>query len=135
MHHNPALPAITLSQDDHRRLLVLAMVAPGHTADDSDYLNHELDRATVVPGSALPLDIARVGSRVTYRSDLDPPRTVTLVYPAESDLAAGRISVLSRLGTSLIGLQPGQSIRYMGWDGDSIEFSVLSVLPPAEARR
>src|SRR5690606_27122007 len=67
--HDPMRPEITLGNAEHRRLLILAMAGPGHTADDSDFLHHELDRACVIPDHRLPDDTVRVGSMVTYRPD------------------------------------------------------------------
>lgn len=129
MRHDPMRPAIMLGDAEHRQLLILAMVGPGHSADDSDYLHYELDRASVVADATLPSEVARVGSIVTYRSE-GADGTVTLVYPDEADAAAGMISVLSPIGATLLGLRPGQSITRMGWDGDFRGFSVLSVTPP-----
>jgi regulator of nucleoside diphosphate kinase len=127
---DPMRPSITLGRDEHRQLLIVAMSAMGHTADDSDYLHHELDRAAVVADRSLPRDIARVGSRVTYRADGGRPRTVTLSYPDEANPTLGRLSVMSPVGAALIGLRPGQSITRMGWDGAFARFSVISVIPP-----
>lgn len=130
MQHDPMRPAIMLGDAEHRRLLILAMSGPGHTADDSDYLHYELDRASIVPETNLPPDVVRVGSTVTYRSDRGGVRTVTLTYPAHADGAAARIAVTSPVGAALIGLRPGQSITRMGWDGDFHKFTVVSVKPP-----
>jgi regulator of nucleoside diphosphate kinase len=130
MQQDPMRPDITLGDAEHRRLLILAMSGPGHTADDSDYLHYELDRASIVPDTNLPPDVVRVGSAVTYRSDRGGVRTVTLTYPAYADGAVGRVSVTSPVGAALIGLRPGQSITRMGWDGDFRKFTVVSVKPP-----
>lgn len=130
MQHDPMRPAITLGNAEHRQLLILAMTGPGHTADDSDYLHYELDRASVVADATLPPEVVRLGSTVTYKSE-GADVTVTLVHPDEADAAAGMISVLSPIGATLLGLRPGQSITRMGWDGDFRGFAVLSVTPPA----
>lgn len=129
MQQDPMRPEIVLGDAEHRRLLVLAMTGTGHTADDSDYLHYELDRARRIPDSALPADRVRVGSTVAYRSNGET-RTVSLVYPEHADARAGRVSVLSPVGAALLGLRPGQSITRMGWDGDFRTFTVLSVAPP-----
>ena len=46
-------------------------------------------------------------------------RTVTLVYPHEADIEAGKISVLTPIGAALIGLSTGQTIEFQtpagGW--------------------
>jgi regulator of nucleoside diphosphate kinase len=123
-----------LGNAEHRRILILAMSDPRHTADDSDFIHYELDRAKVVPDAGLPLDVARIGSTVTYRSDDGRVSTVTLAYPGETDAGAGRVSVLSPVGATLLGLQPGQAITRMGWDGDFREFAVVSVIPPVDLR-
>jgi regulator of nucleoside diphosphate kinase len=124
-------PAIMLGHAEHRELVVVAMTARGHAAEDSDYLNYELDRAALVPDASLPDDVVKVGSYVTYQRDEGVPCLVKLVYPSESDPADSRISVTSPLGATLLGLRPGQSITRMGWDGDFACFTVLAVIPPA----
>ena len=126
-------PAITLGHAEHGELIVIAMLARGHTAEDSDYLNHELDRAALVPDASLPANVARIGSRVTYQRDEGAPFRATLVYPQHADPAAGRLSVTSPVGATLLGLRPGQSITRMGWDGDFARFTVLAVVPPEPA--
>ena len=128
MQDDPMRPAITLGNAEHRRLLILAMTEPGHSAEDSDFLNYELDRAMLVPDHNLPRDTARIGSTVTYRlSDDTRSRAVTLVEPAQADRATAKVSVLSPLGATLLGLRPGQAITRMGWDGAFRTFTVLTV--------
>ncbi len=130
MFNDPMRPAITLGDAEHRRLLVLAMTAPGHTADDTDYLHHELDRARLVPDDEVPADTVRMGSIVVYRTDTGQRRSVEIVPPSEHDPARGRMSVASPVGAALIGLKAGQSITRMGWDGSFCTFTVLSVVGP-----
>jgi regulator of nucleoside diphosphate kinase len=123
-------PAITLGQADHRQLIVLAMAGIGHTADDSDGLLYELERAQVVPDSAVPGDVVRMGSRVRFRADGGTERTVELVWPAEADIAANKVSVLTPVGTALIGLKAGQSITWLTRDGRKQVLTVLGVSGP-----
>ena len=130
MHEDPTRPAIVLGDAEHRRLLILAMTEPGHSSEDSDFLNYELDRARRVPDRTLPSDAVRIGSTVTYRSsEEDQPRVVTIVEPARADSARAWVSVLSPLGATLLGLRPGQSITRMGWDGDFRRFTVIAATP------
>lgn len=124
-------PNIVLSQSDHRLLSVLALAGVGHTAEIADDLLHELDRASVVADGALPSDIVRMGSLVRYRTGRDE-RSVTLVYPAEADIASARVSVLTPVGTALIGLRAGQSITFRTRDGRPQMLTVLNVVPPGE---
>jgi len=52
-------------------------------------------------------------STVTIRdSATDESFTYRLVFPAEADIASGRISVLSPLGAALLGRRCGESFSY-----------------------
>ena len=120
-------PKIVLSEDDHRKLIALALAGSGHTSDAAEDLLYEIERARVVPAPKLAQSVVRMGSTVTYRPDNGADRTVTLVYPADADIAQGKISVLTPVGTALIGLDVGQSITWEGRDGHKHVLTVLSV--------
>lgn len=122
-------PRIVLAEDDHRKLIALALAGSGHTSDAADDLLYEIERARVVPSGKLHDDVVRMGSRLSYRPDNGAERTVTLVYPADADIAEGRISVLTPVGTALIGLSVGQSITWEARDGKKHVLTVLSVEP------
>jgi len=122
-------PNITLSTSDHQRLSLLALSGPGSDPDAADDLLHELDRASIVTDASLPGDVVRMGSLVRFRAGRDE-RTALLVYPAEADIASGRISVLTPVGAALIGLRTGQSISFRTRDGRPQMLTVLRVLPP-----
>lgn len=123
-------PDIVLGKDEHRQLTVLALAGTGHTPDTSDDLLYELDRADILPDHRVPPDVVRMGSRVVFRTSENDTRAVTLVYPAEADIADGRISVLTPVGTALIGLRTGQSITWRTRDGRKQVLTVLRVMPP-----
>ena len=110
--HNDLRPDIVLGTADHRQLNTLAMAGLTHTPDQSDDLLYELERARVVDDAKVPDDIVRMGSTVRYRTDTGQEPQVTLVYPVDADIARGRISVLTPVGTALIGLRVGQSITW-----------------------
>ena len=59
--------------------------------------------------------------------------TVTLVYPAEADIARRRISVMTPIGTALIGLALGDSITWETRNGDRRLLTVLQVREPPPA--
>jgi regulator of nucleoside diphosphate kinase len=124
-------PNIVLSQTDHRQLSVLALAGVGHSADIADDLLHELDRASVIADGRLPGDVVRMGSLIRFRTGRDE-RTVTLVYPADADIASARVSVLTPIGTALIGLRAGQSITFRTRDGRPQMLTVLNVVPPED---
>lgn len=120
-------PEIVLGSDERRKLLVLAMAHSGHAAEDADWLLHELDRAEVLPDISVPTDVVRMDSTVRF-STSGSERTVTLVFPEHADIGAGRISVLTPIGTALIGLRPGQSITWLTRDGRRQRLTVTEVI-------
>ncbi len=123
-------PPITVGRGDHSRLTILAMAGLGHTADQADDLLYELERARIVPDSLVPGDVVGMGSTVHYRTFSGDERKVTLSYPAEADISAGRVSVLTPIGTALLGLTRGQSMSWVTRDGKKQVLTVLSVAPP-----
>lgn len=132
MHKSLMRHRVSLCRTEYRRILILAMADPRHTADESDYIHYQLDRANLLPDAALPEDVVRVGSKVSYCCDGARVRTVTIAYPDDADTEAAAVSVLSSVGVSLIGLQPGQSVRRMDWNRqDFCQYEVLSVTPPS----
>ena len=128
--HNDLNPEIVLGAADHRQLNILAMAGLTHTPDQSDDLLYELERARVVDDSNIPGDIVRMGSTVLYRTDAGQEQRVTLVYPVDADIAQGRISVLTPVGTALIGLRVGQSITWRDRAHKRHMLTVLAVEKP-----
>src|SRR5206468_11158603 len=95
--------------------------------DVAKELLSEMDRAQVVDSDAVPSNVVRMGSTVTFKSDDSQVRTLTLVYPADESLDAHRISVMTPGGAALIGLPEGQSISWTARDGRRHELTVLKV--------
>ncbi|QPC43548.1 nucleoside diphosphate kinase regulator [Kaustia mangrovi] len=124
-------PKITVSDHDYEQLSAFAGAAPERWADAADELLSELDRARVVPARRMPADVVAMGSTVEFRSDAGEARRVTLVFPGDADIAEGRVSILTPVGTALLGLAPGQSISWTARDGRRHALTVVSVEPPA----
>ena len=65
-----------------------------------DKLEAELDRADVLRAAEVPDDVVTMHSRVRYLDETTGERrSVTLVYPDETDVERGRISVLAPVGS------------------------------------
>lgn len=126
-------PAITLGQADHAKLNALAMAGLERMPDLADRLLEELERAKVIADEKLPEGVVRMGSSITYVTNADKEQTVTLVYPADADIEAGRISVMTPIGTALIGLKAGQSITWRDRADKRHKLTVVSVLAPQVA--
>ncbi|WP_244466960.1 nucleoside diphosphate kinase regulator [Devosia geojensis] len=125
-------PEILVGENEHRKLLVLALSGVGHTADAADDLLYELERARIRPDHALPPDTVRMGSTVRYRTEAGETRQVRLVYPGAADISQGAVSVLTPVGTALIGLRTGQSITWTTRDGRRSVLTILEVTDPSE---
>ena len=127
-------PAIIVTQSDHERLSRLAEAHADRNPDVSEELLAELDRARVVQDGKIDTDVVRMGSTLRFTSDLGEDRTVTLVFPGEADIAAGKISILTPIGAALIGLSAGQSIDWTARDGRVHRLTVETVQVPAESQ-
>jgi regulator of nucleoside diphosphate kinase len=129
-------PVIPVARSDHDRLLVFANTIAAQNPDASEDLLLELERARVVNDDRVQDDVVRMGSSVKFEPDTGETRTVTLVYPGEADISVGKVSVLTPIGTVLLGLAPGQSIGWTARDGRRHELHVLSVdAPPADGQQ
>jgi len=128
-HNTQRLPEIVVGGTDHARLTSLANAAFDTVPDTAEELLSELDRARVVADEAVPRDVVRMGSVVEFESGGDRKR-VTLVFPPEADIAAGKVSVLTPVGAALIGLSKGQSIAWTARDGTSHALTIRTVEQP-----
>lgn len=125
-------PKIVVAAGDHERLSALAVAMQDRMPEVADELQIEMDRAKVVAARSVPANVVRMGSFVTFESDAAPGRRVQLVFPGDADIAAGRVSVLTPIGTALIGLSSGQSIAWTARDGRRHVLTVLAVEQPPQ---
>jgi regulator of nucleoside diphosphate kinase len=73
----------------------------------------ELERALVLEADELTPDVITMHARVDVLDLTSGARDEwTLVYPAEADLSAHRISVLAPLGTALLGYREGDELEW-----------------------
>ncbi|MDO6759251.1 GreA/GreB family elongation factor [Tamlana sp. 2_MG-2023] len=76
-------------------------------------LNDELKEARIVDEADMPSDIIRFNSVVQVSSHQGWERTLQLVIPAESDFKQNKVSLLTPMGSALIGYSKGDTIV---WD-------------------
>ena len=123
----PRKPTITTTRSDHERLSRLAESYLARHPQVAEELLAELDRARIVDDGRIAADVVKMGSTLRFTSDTGEERQVTLVFPGEADIAAGKVSVLTPIGTALIGLSAGQSIDWTARDGRVHRLTVESV--------
>jgi regulator of nucleoside diphosphate kinase len=73
----------------------------------------ELRNARVVESQEVPPNVVTMNTRLVFR-DLEDDSTmeVTLVFPADADIDQGKMSVLSPIGTGLLGYAVGDTIDW-----------------------
>lgn len=115
-----------LSELDHQRLR--------RFASRHEPLLELLDVAELLPSSELPADIVSMNSEVEV---LDPaqgrPRRLTLCYPDDARPDAGRISVLSPVGLSLLGRPVGSQVEWRAGGGIAGRLRIQALLYQPEA--
>lgn len=118
-------PPILLTAADQKDLFELLSVSDTDSRI-TDFLREELNRADVVYEGVSAARLVTMGSEVTFIDHAEASaRRVKLVYPADAD-ADCCISVLTGVGSALIGLGPGQSITW-NEQGAERRISVLQV--------
>jgi regulator of nucleoside diphosphate kinase len=135
MHqHADQLPQIVIGKTEELRLTALAtMSLNGQREKFARALLAELERAEVIGDSLVPPETIQMDSRVEFEIDGRERRNVQLVYPGQANIDQGRISILTPIGTALLGLSPGQSIMHEGPDGRVHTLRVISVSQPVAA--
>jgi regulator of nucleoside diphosphate kinase len=109
---------IYITELDRRRLRKLISDELKNGADKQalDDLESEINRAKVVEQHHLPRGVVSMNSKALLTLN-DDDIEVSLVYPHASDPARSRLSVLSPIGTAILGYSEGDSIRWDTPDG------------------
>lgn len=123
---------VTVSDMDRLGRMLLAAIGDAPDLEPLRALDRELDRAEAVRPEEVPPDVVTMNSKLRM-TDLSTgvQRVVTLVYPDHAD-AEDRVSILSPLGTALLGYRVGDEIH---WEmpGAAIHVRVDELLYQPEA--
>ena len=120
----------TITDLDHVRIfnLLRRRRPPGGAPEHARDLAELIDAAEQVRPQEIAPDVVTMLSKLRVA---DPAtgaeRTIVLCYPPEADAAQGIISVLSPLGTSLLGLRVGDTARWLGADGKPGQLHVRAI--------
>jgi regulator of nucleoside diphosphate kinase len=124
----PNSPEIHLSESDYDLIADLALRMRRGAPELSNLALDEIDRAQLHPDGELPGEIVAIGSEVEFDEEGNgPSRRVILVLPAEADIEAGKVSVMTSVGLGLIGLRAGQVIEWPRPDGSPRTLRIKSV--------
>lgn len=126
--HKPLTGERLLTELDHSRLNNLrGGLLPPELAD-------ALDSLDLVPSREVPSDVVTMYSQVVLEERGSGKRQkLTLCYPADAEPHMGFISVLSPVGTSLLGQRVGAIARWHTPNGDMCEAEIAALLFQPEA--
>jgi regulator of nucleoside diphosphate kinase len=115
MKKNKQDSSIQITRFDKTRLMNLlrSLDAAHANRDEIEDLERELDRGTEVDSTEVAPDVVTMNSTVRV-TDLDTNTThlYTIVFPTDADFEKGRISILSPLGTALLGFRAGDVVTW-----------------------
>lgn len=107
---------IYVTEQDRERLLNLIESLRRSWRDQQhlDMLEHELDRAKIVPAGKIPDNVVTMNSRVRV-TDLrtDKEMIYQVVFPRDADADKNMISVLAPIGTALLGYEVGSEVEWI----------------------
>ena len=107
---------IYITKQDRQRLTSMLDEALAGKHRDAAFLKElarELTIAETVDPKAVPADVVTMNSRVVVQ-DAENGETseYTLVFPEQADVAQGRLSVVSPIGTAILGYAKGAAITW-----------------------
>jgi len=105
-----------ITEYDCERLTEMLNFLEKDNFKDQDYtrkLKKEIEKAKMVSSDKVPRDIVTMNSRFVIE-DLNTHEEFSyqIVFPSDIDLDAGKISVLSPIGTALLGYKVGDIIEW-----------------------
>ena len=129
----------TITRPDRNRLNVATqskanLLRWGLFVDD---LLREIERARVIDPARVPHDVVTMHSTVRVRdAKRGRPEVYTLVYPEDAAPRLGKLSVLTPVGTALLGRRVGDVVWVESPDGvRSIAVEAILYQPEAAARQ
>ena len=94
---------------------------------EAERLEGELKKAKLVRKEELPGDVVRLNSSVTIKDEKENKvMEVMLVTPERVNIKQKKISIMSPIGTALIGFRKGQQVKWMVPAGKKT-FTILDV--------
>ena len=125
-----SLSPVIVPRRDFDRLFALAKASAGRNAPEvARALMDKLDAAQDAIADETLQRTVTMNSRARIRDDEKSTCfTVTLVYPGLEDVSAGRISVLTPMGTALLGVSERCAVRFVTSAEQTRSLTVLKIL-------
>ena len=107
---------LVLSKNDYEIIMANIKNHQGRNSfnrQNADELKDELKKAKLVLKDEVPGDVVRLNSHVTIRDEKENKLIeITVVTPEKADIKLRKISVLSPIGTALIGYRKGDRVMW-----------------------
>ncbi|HNP18800.1 MAG TPA: GreA/GreB family elongation factor [Fulvivirga sp.] len=91
-----------------------------------DTLKNEIKFATIVEDDEMPDHIVRINSMVDVETPYGVKHDLQIVVPAERNVEQDKISVLSPMGSALVGYGAGDTVKWMFPKGEG-KIKILKV--------
>ena len=127
---------IFITRQDRERLTTMldeALAAKHRDAASLKELAHELAIAQIVDPQDVPADIVTMNSRVVVQDvETGESSEYVLVFPEQADVAEGRLSVVSPIGTAILGYAKGDVLTWQTPGGPrKIKIAAIPYQPEA----
>jgi regulator of nucleoside diphosphate kinase len=130
--------AVSLTEQDYNRLKHLLAQLTRQSRGmqvEVETLEEILELARVVKADQVPQSVVTMNSRVLFEDvRTGEEGTVTIVYPGDADPSSGKISVLSPVGTALLGESEGKDVELPLPHGQTRRIKIVDVLYQPEAQ-
>ena len=121
---------LVVMKDDYNLLKTYLNNRSGKTTFDrqnAEDLLAELKKAKLVSKDEFPANVVRLNSTVRIKSeDKDHVIELMIVTPDKADIKERKISIMSPIGTALIGFRQGENVKWQVPSGKKT-FTILEV--------
>lgn len=105
---------IQISRNDYQKIVELLEESNFLRDEEGKRFGKTLKKARKVDIQDIPCDFVTMNSTINCMDiGTSQPLTLTLVFPHEADPRKGRISILSSVGTALLGAKIGGVVRWL----------------------
>lgn len=117
---------VYMTQKDHNIISGLLSRLSAAELETAERLEDELDKAEIFSSSEhIPNDVVTMHSWVHFKNlNTQHCQKIQIVYPHEANIELNKVSILSAVGSALIGLRAGDEIE---WPMPSIELNTLRI--------
>ena len=122
-----ARPKLIISSLDIERLEKLVSTTPDINFHGKTELENELHRAEIVDPTDMPASVVTMNSKVKFKLIPGKNYHLRLVYPKDLDPNGGTISILSPVGSALLGLSEKDQIHWPNPAGEEINLYIEKV--------